>query len=162
VGAAFSETFEATEGADSLSGDSGGFVVRNSNDLNSGIKRIADENRTYYLVGYNPTNTARDGKFRKIQVKLVGKKGLSVRARKGYYAPGDRPKAAPPSKPGQDPVIQAALDSPYEMDAVPLRMTNVVGDETLLGKALTVITTDVDIRGLAFADKDGRFVDSLE
>lgn len=162
IGAAFQETFEATEGADSLSADSGGFVVRNSNDLNGGIKRIADENRTYYLVGYNPTNTARDGKFRKIQVKVPGKKGLVVRARKGYYAPSDTGKTALTPKPGQDPVIQAALDSPYEMEAVPLRMTNVVGDETLLGKALTVITTEVDIRGLAFEEKEGRFLDTVE
>jgi len=85
-----------------------------------------------------------------------------VRARKGYYAPGDNTKTALKPKPGQDPVIQAALDSPYEMEAVPLRMTNVVGDETLLGKAATVITTEVDVRSLAFAEKDGRFVDNVE
>jgi hypothetical protein len=162
IGAAFSETFEATEGSDSLSADSGGFVVRNTNDLNGGIKRIADENRTYYLVGYNPTNTARDGKFRKIQVKLVGKKGLTVRARKGYYAPGENAKTAVAPKPGTDPVMQSALDSPYDMENVPIRMTDMVGDETLLGKAATLITAEVDLRGFAFDEKDGRFVDTLD
>ena len=142
VGAAFSESFEAAEGADSLASDSGGFTVRNTNDLSTGFKRIADETRLYYLVGYNPTNTARDGKFRKIQVKVLGQKGLQVRARKGYYAPGEKKNAARP-KPGVDPIIQAALDSPYDVDEIPLRMTDFVGDETLLGKASVSVATEV-------------------
>jgi VWFA-related protein len=155
VGAAFNESYEATEGSDSLSADSGGFTVRNTNDLSSGFKRIADETRIYYLVGYNPTNTARDGKFRKIQVKVPGQKGVQVRARKGYYAPSDRP-TAPSAKPGVDPVIQTALDSPYEVEDIPLRMTDYVGDETLLGKAAVLVNTEVDIRNLTFEEKDGR------
>src|SRR5262249_41288634 len=73
IGAGFMENLEASEGAESISADSGGFTVRNTNDLAKGIKRIADESRSYYLLGYNPTNTARDGTFRKIQVKLDGK-----------------------------------------------------------------------------------------
>ena len=58
-----------------MAADSGGFTVRNTNDLASGFKRIADETRAYYLIGYNPTNTARDGLFRKIQVKVPGREG---------------------------------------------------------------------------------------
>jgi VWFA-related protein len=161
VGAAFSESFEATEGADSLASDSGGFTVRNTNDLSVGFKRIADETRIYYLVGYNPTNTTRDGKFRKIHVKVVGQKGLQVRARKGYYAPGEQKKVVKP-KPGVDPIIQAALDSPYDVDEIPLRMTDFVGDETLLGKASVSVATEVDIRGLTFEEKDGRSVSTVE
>jgi VWFA-related protein len=162
IGFAFSETFEASEGADSVASDSGGFSVRNTNDLGAGIKRIADENRTYYLVGYNPTNTARDGKFRKISVKVPGRKGIEVRARRGYYAPSDTGKTALTPKPGQDLQIQAALDSPYEMDQIPLRMTAYVGSESVIGKAQVMIATEVDIRTLAFEEKDGRFVDTVE
>ena len=113
LGFAFAQTMETTEGSVSLAADSGGFTVRNSNDLAAGLKRIADETRVYYLVGYNPTNAARDGAFRKIEVKVRGRRGLEVRARHGYYAPRDG--AAPPEvRPGTDPVFQAALDSPYE------------------------------------------------
>ncbi len=162
VGFAFTETYEAAEGADSVAADSGGFSVRNTNDLASGIKRIADENRTYYLVGYNPTNTARDGKFRKISVKVPGRKGIEVRARKGYYAPSDTGKTALTPKPGQDPVIQAALDSPYELGQVPLRMTAIIGNESVLGKAQVMIATEVDVRTLAFEETDGRSVDTVE
>jgi VWFA-related protein len=161
IGSAFMETVEASEGAESVAADSGGFTVRNTNDLAKGIQRIADELRAYYLLGYNPTNTARDGKFRKISVKLIGRKGLQVRARKGYYAPTDT--KPPARKPGtKDPVIQRALDSPYEEDAIPLRMSAYVMEEKLLGKAAVQVATDVDVRGFAFEEKEGRLVDTLE
>ena len=161
IGSAFAETFEATEGSDSLASDSGGFTVGNTNDLTSGFKRIADETRVYYLVGYNPTNAARDGTFRRIQVKLRGAKGLQVRARKGYYAASDK-EPARAARPG-DPVFQHALDSPYEVDDIPLRMTHFVREETaMLGRAQVLVAADVDIRTLAFKEENGRSVDTLE
>jgi len=161
LGSAFMETLDASEGSESLAADSGGFSVKNTNDLARGITRIAQENRSYYLLGYTPSNTARDGRFRKIQVKLPGRKSIEVRARKGYYAPGVG-KTALDKKPGSDPKIQQALDSPYEVSEIPLRMTAFVFDETLLGKASVIVNTDVDIRGFAFEEKDGRLSDTME
>jgi VWFA-related protein len=165
VGFAFSENIEAAEGAESIAADSGGFSVRNTNDLNKGIQRIADESRMYYLIGYNPTNTARDGKFRKIQLKLApgdNRKGLQVRARKGYYAPSDGKTAFTPKPGAPDPEFQAAVDSPFDRDDIPLRMTSYVFDETLLGKSQALIATDVDVRSLTFEEKDQRFYDSVD
>lgn len=49
---------------------------------------IAAELRTQYLLGYYPTNRAKDGKYRKIQVKTT-RKDIAVRARPGYSAVGD-------------------------------------------------------------------------
>lgn len=46
---------------------------------------IAAELRTQYLLGYYPTNRAKDGKYRKIQVKST-RKDVAVRARPGYSA----------------------------------------------------------------------------
>jgi VWFA-related protein len=167
IGAMFTEDLEASEGSESIASDSGGFTVKNTNDLSKGIQRIADESRNYYLLGYNPSNTARDGRFRKITVKLE-KKGLEVRARKGYYAPLDAgAKAASAEKDakkkgGSDPEIQMALDSPYESDQIPMRMTAYVFDETLLGKASVVVAADIDVRGFAFEERDGRAYDTLE
>jgi len=165
VGFAFTENIEASEGTESIAADSGGFSVKNTNDLNTGIKRIADESRMYYLVGYNPTNAARDGKFRKIQVKLAPgaeKKGLRVRARRGYYAPSDG-KTALSTKPGAvDPALQSAVDSPFDRDDIPLRMTSYVFDETLLGKTQVLVATDLDVRSLTFEEKEQRFYDDVE
>ncbi len=163
IGAAFAENLERSEGAESISADSGGFSVKNSNDLAKGLVRIADETRAYYLIGYNPTNTARDGKFRKIEVKVVGK-NLRVRARKGYYAAleGQTTVAKKKVEGSSDPQFQEALDSPFEMTAVPVRMTSYVFDETLLGKASVLLTAEVDLSTFTFTEKDGRFVDTLD
>ncbi len=162
IGFAFAETFEAVAGAEVVASDSGGFVVRNTNDLSGGIQKIANETQAYYLLGYIPSNAARDGKFRKIQVKLANGKGLQVRARKGYYAPNDTGRTAMAPKKGIDPVIQGALDSPWAEDAIPLRMTDYVGDERTLGKAAVLVATEVDIRALKFEEKDGRSLADLQ
>lgn len=51
---------------------------------------IAAELRTQYSLGYYPTNSARDGKYRPIRVQTT-RKGAVVRARPGYRAPGSTP-----------------------------------------------------------------------
>jgi VWFA-related protein len=69
---------------ESLALETGGLVIRNP-DL---APRIVEEMRASYLIGYYPKNEDHDGKFREIEAKIK-KKGLKVRARKGYYAPTD-------------------------------------------------------------------------
>jgi VWFA-related protein len=71
-----------------LSKDTGGTVIRASReeDLAEAFQEIAKELRTQYLLGYTPTNSKRDGSFRKIEVK-VHDRGYKVQARRGYYAP---------------------------------------------------------------------------
>ncbi len=161
IGSVFLDTLQEAEGAESLASDSGGFSVKNTNDLGKGIQRITDESRTYYLLGYIPTSTARDGRFRKIQVKVPGRKGLTIRARKGYYSPLDETLTAKKQQ-SVDPDIQAALDSPYQEQGVPLRSTSYVFDETLLGKASALVAADVDVSKFAYQEKDGRFQDTLD
>ena len=110
----------ASEGAQTLAAESGGFTIKNTNDLGGGINRIAAESQAYYLLGYKPTNPLRDGRFRKIEVKLE-REGASVRARKGYYAGLET--GAPSAGGTKDAGFQRGLDSPYPSDAVPLRMS---------------------------------------
>jgi VWFA-related protein len=163
VGVVLGDISRDAEGSESLASDTGGFAVRNTNDLGGGIARIAAESRVYYLLGYNPANTARDGKFRKIEVKLAApRKGVEVRARRGYYAPSDD---APPVKrlPGAlDPELQRVLDSPFEADGISLRATAYTFDETTLGRALSLVAAEVDIQDLAFEEKNGQLEDTLE
>ncbi len=54
------------------------------------VSLIHAELRNQYLLGYVPLNPARDGKWRRIKVKLDVPRGfpkLLVRAKEGYYAP---------------------------------------------------------------------------
>ena len=158
TGAGLSETAEASEGSEGLALDTGGFVVKNTNDLDSGLARIAHEARDYYLVGYAPTNRAADGRFRAIKVKLA-KEGATVRARRGYYAPG-RDAAAKPE--GRDAAMQRALDAPFDLAELPLRGIAQSFGEAEPGKTAVLVTVEADVRGLAFADKDGTSRDTLE
>jgi VWFA-related protein len=161
LGFALADESWDVEGSQAIASDSGGFTVRDTNDLSAGLKRIADENSSYYLLGYNPTNAARDGAFRKISVKVPSRKGIEVRARKGYYAPSDEGDVGR-RKPGVDPVFQQALDSPYEMGDMPLRMTSFLGDETFLGKARVEVVTEVDLRAVELEEREGRYRGGVE
>ena len=66
------------------------FVIASPNELADVATKIGIELRNQYVLGYRPTNPARDGKWRKIKVRLNPPKGLPplhVYAKTGYYAP---------------------------------------------------------------------------
>ena len=68
------------------------FTIDNPNDLADVATKIGVELRNQYVLGYRPTKVVRDGKWRKIKVKLLPPKGLPplrVYARTGYYAPAE-------------------------------------------------------------------------
>jgi VWFA-related protein len=68
-----------------LAKQTGGFLVDNTNDLASAFARIDADRRFHYLLTYTSTNTAMDGSYRRIAVK-VKRRGVDVRARSGYVA----------------------------------------------------------------------------
>lgn len=70
-----------------MSEETGGrvFTVKRNHSLQDVFKEIQDEMRNQYSIGYVPTNTVRDGSFRRIQIK-TSDKHYKVQARSGYYA----------------------------------------------------------------------------
>lgn len=56
--------------------------------LSSVYEQVLDELRSQYSMGYVSTNPRRDGKWRNIVVRLLGRPDLRVRHKPGYYAPG--------------------------------------------------------------------------
>ncbi len=71
-----------------LAQDTGGLLFENTNNLRQGFDRIESDLNNYYLVGYTPANETYDGRFRTIEVK-VKRPGMTVAARKGYFAVRD-------------------------------------------------------------------------
>ena len=74
----------------SLASDTGGKAFMDSNDFGEAYARVQRDMSAYYLLGYNSANTAKDGRFRRIRVRL--KKaipGARIEARGGYYADRD-------------------------------------------------------------------------
>ena len=68
-----------------LAENTDGMAVVNTNDLDRGLRRIADDLTSYYLLGYYSSNTKLDGQYRRISVR-VKRPGVDVRARRGYRA----------------------------------------------------------------------------
>ena len=70
-----------------LAEETGGRVINVGNsELKEAFDQIALELRSQYNVGYTPTNSARDGTFRKVEIRA--KKDYKIQARTGYYALG--------------------------------------------------------------------------
>jgi VWFA-related protein len=74
--------------AHKITDETGGrtIAVNSEKHLGEAFDQISEELRSQYTLGYYPTNTAHDGRFRKIKVDMANH-DLKVLARKGYYAP---------------------------------------------------------------------------
>ncbi len=77
------------EGMITLANETGGlaFLPDKLEDLTKVFSQIAAELQAQYLLGYDSSNEAADGKFRRITVQVPKRPDLRIRARKGYYAP---------------------------------------------------------------------------
>jgi VWFA-related protein len=141
-----------------LSSETGGFAVVNQNDLATAFERIVEDNSQYYLLGYYSSNERRDGRFRKIEVK-VARPGLTVRSRKGYVSA--RGRADDKNDPKMAPELRSALASPLPTSALPMALGAAVfkGPE---GKGAVVLSTLVGARDLDLVEKNGTFTNTLE
>jgi VWFA-related protein len=71
-----------------LASDTGGKAFLDTNDFGGVYTKVIADTSAYYLIGYSSTNPGRDGRFRRIKVRLQ-KSGLKVEHRNGYYATRD-------------------------------------------------------------------------
>jgi VWFA-related protein len=105
-------------GLGQLADETGGFLVRDTNDATPGFRRIQEDMRFHYLLAYTPTDTAFDGRYRTIAVK-VARPGVTVQTRKGYYAV--RPDYAVPVRAYEAPAL-ALLDGSPRPEAFAMKM----------------------------------------
>lgn len=145
----------------SMSSETGGFAIVNQNDLNNAFGRIVQDNSSYYLLGYYPKDTRRDGRFRSVDVR-VKRPGLEVRARKGYTAARGRP-ASPPAPLATDASaeIRGALNSPLPVSGLNMSVfaAPFAGSSR---KASIAVVVEFEPGQLKFVEKDGQFVEDLE
>ena len=158
------ELLLAQESLISLSDETGGIPIVNSGDLAGGLGRIVLDNSRYYVLGYySDASKWSRNRFLKIEVK-VKRPGLRVRARKGFLPPDtraiERAREAD-VKAGTTPALRAALSKPVPIGDLPMRVFAAplrgTGD-----KGSVVIAMEIDGSALKFAQRDGRFVESLE
>jgi VWFA-related protein len=91
-----------------LADNTDGRAIINRNDLATGMQQIIRDSSAYYLLGYNSSEAPTDGRFHKIDVEVT-RRGVDVRARKGYwaYTAEDAARAAAPAKEAPPAVTNA-------------------------------------------------------
>jgi VWFA-related protein len=144
----------------SISNETGGFAAINRNDFTTAFARIVQDNSSYYVLGYYSKDARRDGRFRKIDVR-VSKPGLEVRARRGYVAAKGRAAAPKPFNDQASAELRAAIDSPVPISglsisafAAPLKGTG--------SNASLAIALEVEGSRLRFTERGGNFEDDVE
>lgn len=148
------ELFDTQSGLQYLAQETGGFAIRNSNDLKGGIKRVLDDQRGYYLLGYVPESSTfrlERGlrKFHKIAVK-VKTPALSVRSRTGFYGIADE-QARPARRTPAQQVI-GALMSPFTSGDVHLKLTSLFSHDAKAGSIVRSLL-HIDPHDLSFTVK---------
>jgi VWFA-related protein len=105
-------------GLGQLAEQTGGFLVRDTNDARGAFRQIAQDMRFHYVLGYTPSNENYDGRFRTVNVK-VRRGGTVVHFRRGYYAL--RARTSNPVLAYEAPAV-AVLDRPGpHAEVFPLR-----------------------------------------
>ena len=82
------QNFATQEVMATLSSDTGGKAFFDSNDFAPAFAQVQRDTSAYYAIGFHSTNLARDGKYRKLTIK-INRPGIKLEYRPGYYAPAD-------------------------------------------------------------------------
>ena len=132
----------------------GSLFFHNSNDLVGGFAALAAVPETTYLLAFRPD---REGapRYRKLKVRLTALKGDYVQARPGYFAPGN----ALDQNTGVRPIDREVMARDIVKD-IPIDVGEDTGKASK-GDAVVTLMIHVDIRGLQFAQREGRSVQKL-
>jgi VWFA-related protein len=84
----FDSNFNSQETLATLSADTGGKAFFDSNDFSPAFQRLQQDTSAYYAIGFRSTNPMRDGRYRKLAIK-VNRANVKLEYRPGYYAPAD-------------------------------------------------------------------------
>jgi VWFA-related protein len=145
-----------TEGMRDLALDTGGVFFDSNNDLETAFHKTAGLPEVYYVLAFSPQNLKLDGSFHPLQVKLATAKGLSVQARRGYYAP--KKPADPTAQEKED--IQEAVYSQDETHELPIDVHTQFFMKTETDAQIAVLTR-LDLHPLHFRKEENRNLDTL-
>jgi len=86
--AQINSNYSSQETLGTLSADTGGKAFFDSNDFAPAFQQVQHDTEAYYILGFHSTNTAHDGTFRHLTVKMA-RTDVKLEFRPGYYAPAD-------------------------------------------------------------------------
>jgi len=117
--------FASQETMSTLSTDTGGTAFFDSNDFAPAFAKVQNDTSANYAIGFHSSNSARDGKYRKLTIKIA-RPGIKLEYRPGYYAPADFKHSGREDR-EQELIDQLAsdlpaTDIPVYMDAMYFRL----------------------------------------
>jgi len=151
------ELFATQDGLNALARDTGGKAIFNTNDFKPGLLGALKETSVYYLLAWKPEKTGNSpGRFRNIDVSIVGRPDLIVRVRRGFFdaapetaagvADAASSKRAGSENKQQDPnkiaaaKLKEAIVAPYPDSKIPLAISldyhDVVGKGSIISASL--------------------------
>ncbi len=136
---------------DQIASETGGRAFYNTNAIGKDMREVVDESRVTYMLGYYPGDSAWDGKYHKVEVKLK-REGLIAHCRKGYFA------------------VDEKLDNP---DHALREVARSALDASRIGVTLNVssnplewgpqdVVVKVDTHGIDFQQSEGRWKAQLD
>ena len=178
VGAGIGELASSQDGLNALAKDTGGQAFRNTNQpMHQWVEKVMDETSRYYLLAWKPDNEEqKKGKFKDIDVSIVGRPDLKVRVRTSYFKSAALPLLTTKKKKDKDPLkardddMRLVIDAPVSQSEIPTGVdlhfnqmpglgTSVVATISIDDAALTFdlvdgkLAADVDIGGIFYDDK---------
>ena len=152
--------FETQEGLELLARQTGGIAIKNSNDLSGGIRRVLEDQKGYYLIGYRPdqsTFNPRTGRrrFHRLSLKIKRPGKFNVRMRQGFLSVTDDDERPKPRTMEQQ--LLNALMSPFGATGVHLRLTSLFGNDIKTGSFMRSLL-HIDANDLTFTkEADGLY-----
>jgi VWFA-related protein len=139
-----------------LADATGGSFFHNSNDLGGGLKRLAAQPEFVYVLGFSPQNLRYDGAFHNLKVTIKTSNGMTLQARRGYYAPNH---AVDPEEEAREE-IREAIFSRDEIQDIPVDLNMQFFKSSAFNAKLSVIAK-VDVRRLRYRKAGDRNNDNV-
>jgi len=146
--------FDTQEGLNDLAKETGGIAIHNTNDLGGGIRRVMDDQKGYYLIGYRPDDSTFDAKtgrrkFHKLTGKVTRAGKYNFRSRNGFYGITDEEIKTATNTPQRQ--IIKALISPFSSAGVRVHLTSLFANDAKAGSLMRSML-HINCNDLSFTD----------
>jgi hypothetical protein len=148
------QALDNQQSLDYLAHETGGIAIRNTNDLSNGIRRVLEDQKGFYLIGYRPealTFDKRTGRrtFHQLTLKVTRPGKYHVRMRNGFYGFTEEEQSAPRTLAQK---LYDAAASPFGAAGVHLQLTSVFANDEKAGSFMRSVL-HVNARDLTFTDE---------
>jgi VWFA-related protein len=116
----------------SMASKTGGLTMQSTNDISGGLRKIMNDQKGYYLIGYRPSGETFNRRFHNIKVRVKGS-GLAVRTRAGFYGISDTEMNARLTV--RDQTLKALM-SPFGSSDIDVRLATLFANTKARGSFL--------------------------